>query len=174
MSSSDKNNDELFNNNCMNIFEDSNSDIDNDDNFVLEVDDSPWTEKYNDKSIIKDIQQMDDQDYNQFNIDFNINPFNEDIHSGRTDSDLQTDTLKNDTTKETEKEQEYNINSNRFYPKSIPRVTSHPLQSPPNLNSYINYSNNCFTKDGRSGWICFYCKNFNYESIYIVIIIICL
>lgn len=162
MSGSEKNNAELFNN---------NSDIDNDDNFFLEVDDSPWTEKYYDDNA-KNLQAIDDQDKNAFNIDFNINPFNDDRQSGQTDFDQQTNPMKNDTTKETEKEGECNGFNTHFYPKPIPRVTSHPLQTPPNLNSYSNYPKNCFTKDGRSGWICFHCKNFNYESKSIILVII--
>ena len=32
-----------------------------------------------------------------------------------------------------------------------------------NNNNYYNI-NSCFTMNGKPGWICFYCKNFNYES----------
>ena len=40
-----------------------------------------------------------------------------------------------------------------------------------NKNNNFNYYNinSCFTMNGKSGWICFYCKNFNYESKYKII-----
>ena len=81
----------------------------------------------------------------------------------------------------------YNNNSN----KTIPRVPSNPIpssyinnirsnqlfsfyQNPINNslneNTFINgfnFPNNSFTMNGKSGWICPYCKNFNYESNFI-------
>ncbi len=81
----------------------------------------------------------------------------------------------------------YNNNTN----KTIPRVPSNPLPSSyinnirsnqlfsfyqnPISNSLnennflngINFPNNSFTMNGKSGWICPYCKNFNYESNFI-------
>ena len=35
------------------------------------------------------------------------------------------------------------------------------------LQNNINVFNNCFTMNGKSGWVCAFCKNFNYESKYI-------
>ena len=32
------------------------------------------------------------------------------------------------------------------------------------LQNNLNFFNNSFTMNGKSGWICAYCKNFNYES----------
>ena len=32
------------------------------------------------------------------------------------------------------------------------------------MNTQINFFNNCFTMNGKSGWVCSNCKNFNYES----------
>ena len=32
------------------------------------------------------------------------------------------------------------------------------------LQNNINAFNNCFTMNGKSGWVCAFCKNFNYES----------
>ena len=32
------------------------------------------------------------------------------------------------------------------------------------MNNQINFFNNCFTMNGKSGWVCSNCKNFNYES----------
>lgn len=52
----------------------------------------------------------------------------------------------------------------------------HPYQNNnDNLNGLFNNSfqnqlsffNNSFTMNGKSGWVCAYCKNFNYESEYI-------
>ena len=52
----------------------------------------------------------------------------------------------------------------------------HPYQNnSDNLNGLFNNSfqnqlsffNNSFTMNGKSGWVCAYCKNFNYESEYI-------
>ena len=85
----------------------------------------------------------------------------------------------------------YNNNSN----KTIPRVPSNPIpssyinnirsnqlfsfyQNPIsnslNGNNFLkgfNFPNNSFTMNGRSGWICSNCKNFNYESNYIYFLI---
>ena len=85
----------------------------------------------------------------------------------------------------------YNNNTN----KTIPRVPSNPLpssyinnirsnqlfsfyQNPIsnslNGNNFLkgfNFPNNSFTMNGRSGWICSNCKNFNYESNYIYFLI---
>ena len=37
------------------------------------------------------------------------------------------------------------------------------------INSNINFFNACFTKDGKSGWICLLCQHFNYErKLYII------
>ena len=36
-----------------------------------------------------------------------------------------------------------------------------------NLND-LNFFNNSFTMDGKRGWICTHCKNFNYESKYLI------
>ena len=81
----------------------------------------------------------------------------------------------------------YNNNTN----KTIPRVPSNPLPSSyinnirsnqlfsfyqnPISNSLnennflngINFPNNSFTMNGKQGWICPNCKNFNYESNFI-------
>ena len=77
----------------------------------------------------------------------------------------------------------YNYNNNKL----IPRVPSNPLPSTYNNinnnynfyqnpisnslngNNYSNFNipNNLFTMNGKSGWICSNCKNFNYESKYI-------
>ena len=85
----------------------------------------------------------------------------------------------------------YNNNTN----KTIPRVPSNPIpssyinnirsnqlfsfyQNPIsnslNGNNFLkgfNFPNNSFTMNGRSGWICSNCKNFNYESNYIYFLI---
>ena len=79
-----------------------------------------------------------------------------------------------------------NINYSNNNNNIIPRVPSNPLPSSYNninnnnynfyqnpisnsLNTNNNYStfnipNNLFTMNGKSGWICSNCKNFNYES----------
>jgi hypothetical protein len=35
------------------------------------------------------------------------------------------------------------------------------------FQNQLNFFNNSFTMNGKSGWVCAYCKNFNYESEYI-------
>ena len=73
----------------------------------------------------------------------------------------------------------YNCNNNNNN-TLIPRVPSNPLPSTynninnnynfyqnPISNSLNNLPNNLFTMNGKSGWICSNCKNFNYESKYI-------
>ena len=37
-----------------------------------------------------------------------------------------------------------------------------------NLQNQINFLNNSFTMNGKSGWVCSYCKNFNYKSKYLI------
>jgi hypothetical protein len=37
------------------------------------------------------------------------------------------------------------------------------------LQNQLNFFNNSFTMNGKSGWVCAHCKNFNYESKYIFI-----
>ena len=37
------------------------------------------------------------------------------------------------------------------------------------LQNQLNFFNNSFTMNGKSGWICAFCKNFNYESKHILI-----
>jgi len=42
-----------------------------------------------------------------------------------------------------------------------------------NLNNFsdkLNFFNNSFTMNGKQGWICTSCKNFNYESKYLIIL----
>ena len=40
-----------------------------------------------------------------------------------------------------------------------------------NFNNPVNFMNSCFSMNGKQGWICSECKNFNYESKLIIIII---
>ena len=39
-----------------------------------------------------------------------------------------------------------------------------------NVQNQISFLNSCFTMNGRAGWICTSCKNFNYQSKYIYFI----
>ena len=34
------------------------------------------------------------------------------------------------------------------------------------IQNNLNFFNNSFTMNGKSGWVCAFCKNFNYESKY--------
>ena len=44
-------------------------------------------------------------------------------------------------------------------------IFNHPIQNT------FNLFNNAFTMNGKSGWVCAYCKNFNYESkLYLIIL----
>ena len=38
------------------------------------------------------------------------------------------------------------------------------VNNPNNLQNNINFINSSFSKNGKSGWICSNCQNFNYES----------
>ena len=40
-----------------------------------------------------------------------------------------------------------------------------------NFTNKMNFFNNSFTMNGKSGWICTNCKNFNYESKYLIILL---
>ncbi len=53
-----------------------------------------------------------------------------------------------------------NNNNNNFFYQTNPSSFT-------NINRYINnfnFPNNSFTMNGKNGWICPNCKNFNYES----------
>ena len=41
-----------------------------------------------------------------------------------------------------------------------------------NFSDKLNFFNNSFTMNGKQGWICTSCKNFNYESKYLIILFI--
>ena len=41
-----------------------------------------------------------------------------------------------------------------------------------NIQNNINFINNSFSKNGRAGWICSACQNFNYESKYLIFFIL--
>ena len=58
-----------------------------------------------------------------------------------------------------------NIRSNQLF-----SFYQNPINNSLNENTFINgfnFPNNSFTMNGKSGWICPYCKNFNYESNFI-------
>lgn len=166
-----------------------------DDDLVLEVDDKPWADNYlEDENYLISNDLLYQLNPNP-GIDFNIDPFNKDKEKSMeySNSDHFNNEKNNDSnlvfnfsngpesyeTKETRKEREKESNSNangnttitfidqpqqqQFKP--FPRVTSHPLEPQMNLYSNINFPNNSFTMNGKSGWICSSCKNFNYESI---------
>ena len=42
--------------------------------------------------------------------------------------------------------------------ESFNRLFNNPYQN------QLNFFNNSFTMNGKSGWVCSHCKNFNYES----------
>ena len=42
--------------------------------------------------------------------------------------------------------------------ESFNQLINNPYQNP------LNFFNNSFTMNGKSGWVCSHCKNFNYES----------
>ena len=60
--------------------------------------------------------------------------------------------------KGSEEEKQLFINQNNSYNLYINNYN--------NCNQ-INFIRSCFTRNGKPGWICSYCKNFNYESKYI-------
>lgn len=184
MSDSKKKEDELSNGFNNVIFVNDNPAIDDNDadDLVLEVDDKPWVDNY-----LEDENYLISNDLlYQLNpnpgIDYNIDPFNKEKPMKQSDSDQVNNEQNSDSnlvftfsngtesneTKETKKNKESNSKKASFNQpqhKPLPRVTSHPLQPQMNLYSNINFPNNSFTMNGKSGWICSSCKNFNYESI---------
>jgi len=145
--------------------EESNKNSDEDEEFILAEDD------------IKNNFNLENFNYtNYLNIENNN----------------QTQTINNSNN---ESQNISNNNYNNNPNKTIPRVPSNPIpssyinnirsnqlfsfyQNPIsnslNGNNFLkgfNFPNNSFTMNGRSGWICSNCKNFNYESNYIYFLI---
>ena len=54
--------------------------------------------------------------------------------------------------------------SNNDYPKINDKNDFLNIQINNFMNNPINFFNNSFTMNGKSGWICPHCKNFNYQS----------
>ena len=146
-------------------FEESNKNSEEDEEFILAEDD------------IKNNFNLENFNYtNYLNIENNN----------------QTQTINNSNN---ESQNISNNNYNNNPNKTIPRVPSNPIpssyinnirsnqlfsfyQNPIsnslNGNNFLkgfNFPNNSFTMNGRSGWICSNCKNFNYESNYIYFLI---
>ena len=53
---------------------------------------------------------------------------------------------------------------NNDYPKIKDKNDFLNIQVNNSMNNPINFFNNSFTMNGKSGWICPHCKNFNYQS----------
>ena len=122
---------------------------------------------------------------------FNLENFNYTNYLN-IENNNQTQTINNSNN---ESQNISNNNYNNNPNKTIPRVPSNPIpssyinnirsnqlfsfyQNPIsnslNGNNFLkgfNFPNNSFTMNGRSGWICSNCKNFNYESNYIYFLI---
>ena len=121
---------------------------------------------------------------------FNLENFNYTNYLN-IENNNQTQTINNSNN---ESQNISNNNYNNNPNKTIPRVPSNPIpssyinnirsnqlfsfyQNPIsnslNGNNYSNFNipNNLFTMNGKSGWICSNCKNFNYESNYIYFLI---
>ena len=122
---------------------------------------------------------------------FNLENFNYTNYLN-IENNNQTQTINNSNN---ESQNISNNNYNNNPNKTIPRVPSNPIPSSyiNNISSYqlfsfyqnpisnslngnnflkgFNFPNNSFTMNGRSGWICSNCKNFNYESNYIYFLI---
>ena len=63
----------------------------------------------------------------------------------------------------------YNNDNSMFMPKKnqFNNCQYQNMNNIMNLND-LNFFNNSFTMDGKRGWICTHCKNFNYESKYLI------
>lgn len=66
----------------------------------------------------------------------------------------------------------YSFPNGRFsydYPQYQKHNDSFNIQFNNPLQNKLNFYNNSFTMNGKSGWVCANCKNFNYESKFIII-----
>ena len=81
----------------------------------------------------------------------------------------------------------FNNDNSKFAKQNIKRPNNNCCYNCPNRNNYnkdfnnnmnmnlnnfsdkLNFFNNSFTMNGKQGWICTSCKNFNYESKYLII-----
>ena len=143
---------------------------------------NPFNENSNEREFAdSENNKSDDEEFILVENDIknNIVPYNRNYYSNEKNINqiyIQNNNLNNIN---------YSNNNNNI----IPRVPSNPLPSSYNninnnnynfyqnpisnsLNTNNNYStfnipNNLFTMNGKSGWICSNCKNFNYESKYI-------
>ena len=79
-------------------------------------------------------------------------------------------------------------NDNPMFKENMKRLNNNCCYNCPNRNHYnkdfnnnmnmslnnfsdkLNFFNNSFTMNGKQGWICTSCKNFNYESKYLIIL----
>ena len=84
----------------------------------------------------------------------------------------------------------FNNDNSMFAKQNIKRPNNNCCYNCPNRNNYnkdynnnmnmnlnnfsdkLNFFNNSFTMNGKQGWICTSCKNFNYESKYLIILFI--
>ena len=61
---------------------------------------------------------------------------------------------------------DYDIEQNRNY-----NIFNAPITVNNNMQNQFQFFNNSFTMNGRAGWVCINCKNFNYDSKLIIIFI---
>lgn len=87
--------------------------------------------------------ENEEEESNSSNINLNLNPFNNNNNINRSyfNSFPQNMFLNNGFNNN----QSQNLHFNNFTNK-------------------LNFFNNSFTMNGKPGWICIHCKNFNYES----------
>ena len=192
LNSEDENQNINFNINPFNNNEDEladNNSNDSDDEHLMFVE-NDIQNNFNPENIdLKEyLKQQSEQE--NFNNNNNNNLQNENINNFYTNS-FEENKEKGKNNVYSQMQNMINVNNNNNINKTIPRVPSNPIpssyinnirsnqlfsfyQNPIsnslNGNNFLkgfNFPNNSFTMNGRSGWICSNCKNFNYESKYI-------
>ena len=177
-----------FNNNEDELADNNSNDSDDEDLMFVEND---IQNNFNPENI--DLKEYLKQQSEQENFNNNNNLQNENINNFYTNS-FEENKEKGKNNVYSQMQNMINVNNNNNINKTIPRVPSNPIpvsysgnfglnnsieNSFNSFNFYQNpyshsngslnlgnimFPNNSFSMNGKSGWICSNCENFNYES----------
>ena len=124
------------------------------------------TEEYEDEHLIFEEKELDNFDLNQNNLNNgSIENFHKNVNTQEMDSMPRVSSqplIKQEMNKSSLISQKRNSALNLG--KSNANNEIYFVNSSNNLQNNLNFINSSFSKNGKSGWICSNCQNFNYES----------
>ena len=124
------------------------------------------TEEYEDEHLIFEEKELDNFDLNQNNLNNgSIENFHKNVNTQEMDSMPRVSSqplIKQEMNKSSLISQKRNSALNLG--KSNGNNEIYFVNSSNNLQNNLNFINSSFSKNGKSGWICSNCQNFNYES----------